>query len=200
MRRIGHRPPATGHQLLRRTLLRRTLLRRTLPAYRKPVSTSRPSPHTPNPGGIPGGFARPFWRLRQWPSDFTWPATWPCHNYLKSICASSTTAIGLPMSARIHFSPQHLQQLRLWPTDQANPYPYVREKIEESDWKLHRLEKLLPRGHLATWPESQLSQHSFPVSVQKYFSPKHLVCGHLRKLAKYFWTASRLGAIVCAVL
>ena len=100
------------------------------------------------------------------------------------------------MSARIHFSPQHLQQLRLWPTDQANPYPYTREKEESTDWKLHRLEKLLPLGHLATWPESQLSQHSFPVSVQKYFSPKHLVCGHLRKLAKYFWTASRLGAIV----
>ena len=81
------------------------------------------------------------------------------------------------MSARIHFSLQYLQQVRLWPSDQANPYPYVREKEEKSDWKLHRLEKLLPRGQLATWPVSHLSQLSRSVPTGKNIGLKLLVYG-----------------------
>ena len=127
--------------------------------------------------------------MRQCPSDFTWPATWPCLSCLKSICATITTTIGLPMSARIHFPLQYLPQVRLWPTDQANPYPYTRGEEENSDWKFNRLEKLLPLGHLATWPESHLSQLSRSVSVEKYFGLKLLFASDLRKLAKYFLSA-----------
>ena len=115
------------------------------------------------------------------------------------------------MTARIQFPLQYLRELRLWPTDQANPYPYVREKIEKSDWKFNRLEKLLPLGQLATWPVSHLSQLShnvstekyfgpnlsvYSVSIRKYFGPKCMARRHLQKLAKYFLSSNRLSAIV----
>ena len=93
------------------------------------------------------------------PTEFTWPAAWPCLSYLKSICATSTISIGLPMSARIHFLLQHLQQLRFWPTDQANPYPYTREKkriqrVNLIGWKSFY--------RVATWPLGQSpTYHSY---------------------------------------
>lgn len=56
---------------------------RRLPAYRKPVSTSRPFPHTPNPGGIP--WASPGPTLRQYPL--------PAACVAKQICLASYLAV-----------------------------------------------------------------------------------------------------------
>ena len=134
-----------------------------------------------------------------WPSKFAWPVAWPYRNYLKSICATSTTPIGLPMSARIRFLLQYLQHLRLWPSGQANPYPYTREKREESEGKFNRLEKLLPPGHLATWPESQLSRLSHSVFTGKYFGSNSLVCGGLAETCKILLERKPLGCDSSAV-
>ena len=83
-----------------------------------------------------------------------------------------------PLGKSIHWIPwDSCNSLRQCPTDQANPYPYVRERIEKSDWKFNRLEKLLPRGQLVSWPVSHLSQLSRSVPLGKNIGPNLSVYG-----------------------
>ena len=113
----AHQPPAsalTSHQPPRSPATSPALTSPALTSH-QPTSTpvcrplliaNQSQQATPLPIPLTRADFQWAWRpgtLRQCPSDFTWPATWPCLNCLNSICATSTTPIGLPLSARIHF-------------------------------------------------------------------------------------------------